>query len=581
MRARYWVTSGVCVLLGLAGAAAVVWGGYPSTGRVATLVLTLTVGWAFAGLGVVAWIRWPRSHTGVLMIAVGLAWFARAVGAIDDPFAFEIGLLVGTVYLAFLGHLIVTYPSGRIESRAQGAVVLCAYLCTVPMIVVGRWVQPGGRDCSGCPFNLLAGDSPAVAPSAWGQIMLGLVIATIVAALVVVTRRWRRATPVSHRSMAPALWGATAILAVLAVQRLSVILGASDLVATFLSWSITVVLVLWPLGLVAGMTRARMNRYAVADLVVELGGTMHPGQMGEALAKALHDPSLEVAYWLPDREIFVDASGSRVAAPRERQGRAVTTLTRDGSVVAALVHDPGLTDQPELVSAVSAAAGLALENERLHAEARAHLVEMRASRTRLVAAADAERRRVERNLHDGAQQQMLNLMLSLRVAKGRLADAAYPEAGMALDDATTELALAMEELRDLARGIHPAILSDSGLGPAVRALAQRSRVPVCVVDSLHGQRFTSAIEETAYFIVSESLVNVGKHAAASEARVQIGALDGDLIVDVSDDGIGGASLQGGTGLRGLQDRVDAYSGWMRVASVAGRGTHVSAGLPCG
>ena len=250
--------------------------------------------------------------------------------------------------------------------------------------------------------------------------------------------------------------------------------------------------------------------------------------------------------------------------------------------MAALVHDPALADQPGLVSAVAAAAGLALENERLHAQARAHLAETRASRTRIVDAADAERRRVERNLHDGAQQRMLNLMLALGRAKARLRRRARTgrHAGAGPGERGARRSR-LQELRDLARGIHPAVLSDSGLGPAVRALAQRSSVPVRVTDGLHDQRFASAVEETAYFIVSEALANVAKHAAASEAVVSIGQMNGDVVVDVTDDGVGGASLLAGAGLRGLQDRVDAYSGRLRIESVAGQGTHITAALPCG
>jgi signal transduction histidine kinase len=583
LSAALWVTGGCCVVAGLAAAAALLWGGYSTPGDElsAALVLTLGVGWSFSGLGLVAWVRWPGSLTGPLMVAVGLAWFARAFGALDAIWAFEVGILVGAVYLAVLGHLMVTYPSGRLVRRRQKVVVAAVYLCTVPTAFVARWVLPGGRDCVDCPYNQLTDEGSGGAADRGDQILLAMVIGMVLAALVLMLHQWRTATSASRRSLSPALWGASAILAVLVVQRVGVILDVSEPLATFLSWSVTAVLVLWPLGLIAGLARARLDRSAVADLVVELGGTLPLGGMRSALARALHDPTLELAFWLPDRQTFVDEDGAPVATPIEDARHAVSMLTRHGDPVAALVHDPALDDQPELVTAVAAAAGLALENERLHAEARAHLAETRASRTRIVDAADAERRRVERNLHDGAQQRMLNLMLALSRAKGRMSTGALGPAREALDQATRELALAMEELRDLARGIHPAVLSDSGLGPAVRALAQRSSVPVRVSDALHEQRFDTAVEETAYFIVSEALANVAKHAAASEAVVSIGKLNGDVVVDVTDDGVGGASPNSGTGLRGLQDRVDAYSGTLRIDSLPGQGTHIRAALPCG
>jgi signal transduction histidine kinase len=176
---------------------------------------------------------------------------------------------------------------------------------------------------------------------------------------------------------------------------------------------------------------------------------------------------------------------------------------------------------------------------------------------------------------------MLNLMLALRTAQTDLSRGAYQGADDALEVATGELGHALTELRELARGIHPAVLTDSGLGPAVRALAQRSSVPVRVRDNLHGERIPPAIEATAYFIVSEALTNVAKHAAASEATVTLARQHDDVIIEVVDDGVGGTSSLNGTGLRGLQDRVDAYAGRLRVESITGQGTRLTAELPCG
>jgi signal transduction histidine kinase len=583
MSARQWVAAAVSVGAGLCAVAALVWGGYrtPRGDLVAALVLLLAVGWSFAGLGLVAWVRWPLSRTGPLMLAVGLMWFARAVGAIESHVAFDAGLLLGAVYLAVLGHLIVTYPSGRFESWHQKIVVTCGYLCTVPMALAARWLLPEGGVCAHCPFNQLVGSGTPDAPTASDRALVVVVVLTTTAVLVVIAQRWRAATPASRRSLGPALWGATAILTVLVAQRLAIGFGAAAPVVTYLSWLMTGVLVLWPAGLLVGLARARLDRSAVADLMLELGGTLPPGGIRQALARALHDPTLEISFWWPEQHTYVDESGSHVAVPVETPGRAVTTLTRDGDVIAALTHDRALEDQPQLVSAVAAAAGLAVQNERLHAQARAHLAETRASRIRLVAAADAERRRVERNLHDGAQQRMLNLILALQVAKSRLGSGAYQGAEAALEAAGAELALALDELRDLARGIHPAVLTDSGLGPAVRTLAQRSGVPVLVRDTLTGRRYPPAVEETAYFVISEALANVAKHAAASQAVVSICQLDGEVRIEVSDDGVGGATPTGGTGLRGLADRLDAFSGRLRIDSSPGHGTHVSARLPCG
>jgi signal transduction histidine kinase len=579
---RLWAAATIVVVAGLAAATGLLWGGYPTSAGmlVAQLVVTLAVGWSFAGLGLVGWRRRPGSLAGPLMVAVGLAWFARALGAVQHPWSFNAGLLIGTVYLAVLAHLVVTYPGGRIITRSQGLVVAIAYLCTVPLNFIGHWLIPSSEPCPGCPRNLLLPDRAAAAPSGGHQVLYGLVVAATAAVLIVMVRRWWAATPTGRRSYAPAVAGATVILMVIVVHRLSVVLGVPAAVSTVLSWAVTAVLVLWPLGLVAGLARERLDRSAVADLVVELGGTLPPGRMRDALAAALHDPSLDVVFWLPDRGVWVQESGETVDAPREDAGRSVTILARDGDTIAALIHDSVLVDQPGLVSSVAAAAGLAMENERLHAQARAHLIDTKASRTRIVAAASAERRRVERNLHDGAQQRMLNLMLALRLAKVRLGAGGYEEADTAIDAASAELTSALSELRELARGIHPAVLTHAGLGPAVLALAQRSSVPVLLTDDLGKQRFREGVEETAYFIISEALANVTKHAHATQAIVRICERDGDVIVDVTDDGIGGASMAAGDGLRGLQDRVEAYSGRLHIDSQAGNGTHLMAALPC-
>jgi signal transduction histidine kinase len=579
---RLYAAATIVVVVGLTAAAALLWGGYPAPAGtlVAQLVVTLAVGWSFAGLGLVGWRRRPASLAGPLMVAVGLAWFARALGVVQNPWSFNAGLLIGTVYLAVLAHLVVTYPSGRIITRSQGVVVTIAYLCTVPLTFVGHWLIPSSEPCPGCPHNLLMPDPPAAAPSGGHQVLYGLVVAATAAVLIVMVRRWWAATAAGRRSYAPAVGGATLILVVVAVHRLSVVLGVSASASTVLSWAVTAVLVLWPLGLVVGLARERLDRSAVADLVVELGGPLPPGRMRDALAAALHDRSLDVVFWLPDRGVWVQESGETVDAPREDAGRYVTILARDGDTIAALIHDPVLADQPGLVSSVAAAAALAMENERLHAQARAHLIDTMASRTRIVAAASAERRRVERNLHDGAQQRMLNLMLALRLAKVRLGAGGYEEADTAIDAAGAELTSALSELRELARGIHPAVLTHAGLGPAVLALAQRSSVPVLLTDDLGKQRFREGVEETAYFIISEALANVSKHAHATQAIVRIRERDGDVIVDVTDDGIGGADMAAGEGLRGLQDRVEAYSGRLHIDSQAGNGTHLMAALPC-
>jgi signal transduction histidine kinase len=244
------------------------------------------------------------------------------------------------------------------------------------------------------------------------------------------------------------------------------------------------------------------------------------------------------------------------------------------------VHDPALLEDPALVDAVGAATRLAVQNERLQAEVRAQLEEVRASRARIVEAADAERRKVERDLHDGAQQRLVTLSLALAEAQARLGPDGDPELAASLREAAEELRRALTEVRELARGIHPAILTEDGLVSALESLAEHSPVPATVSGSLDG-RFAPAVEATAYFVVSEALANVGKYAEASEVRISVGRSNGHVTVEVRDDGVGGADPAKGSGLRGLADRVAAVGGRIEIDSPTGRGTTVSAQIPCG
>jgi signal transduction histidine kinase len=294
----------------------------------------------------------------------------------------------------------------------------------------------------------------------------------------------------------------------------------------------------------------------------------------DAIARTLGDPSLEVAFWLSEEGRYVDPAGQPVD-PDADPGRTPTPLEHDGHRLAVLLHDPSLLDDPGLVEAVGAAATLALENARLQVELRAQLEEVRASRARLVEAEDAERRRIERDLHDGAQQRLLGIRLALQLARDRIGDDADVEALLAEADA--EVGGALEELRALARGIHPAVLTDEGLAPALGALARRA--PVAVDVAANGERFSPAVEATAYFVACEALANAVKHASASRVVIDVSRSNGRVAIAVADDGIGGAD-PGGPGLRGLRDRVEALDGRLDVTSPAGEGTRVIAAIPC-
>jgi signal transduction histidine kinase len=321
--------------------------------------------------------------------------------------------------------------------------------------------------------------------------------------------------------------------------------------------------------------RASLSRAGAVSELVESLGRREEG-VRDALAAALGDPTLELAYWLPELERYVDAAGHEVHLPEAGGLRAATEIVRDGRPVAALIHDAALLDQPELVRASGAAAALALENERLDAELRARYEDLRASRARLVEASDAARRRIERDLHDGAQQRFVSLALTLRLARNRLD--AGSEAAALVDRGLEELDAGLSELRELARGIHPAVLSERGLAPALESLAARAPVPV-EVSVLPAQRLPPQIETAAYFVVAEALTNVARYAQANEADIAITRENGRAVIQVRDDGVGGADPTSGSGLRGIADRVAALDGRLHVDSPVGGGTVVRAEIP--
>jgi signal transduction histidine kinase len=551
------------------------------------LIVVIGVSWSFVGAGLVAWTRRPANRTGALMVAVGLSYALyglalNGVVLVATPAAFALWYLLRPLPEAVIPHLLAVYPDGRATTRLQRVFIVANYATTVPLALVQLLlVDPGRLGCDGCPEELLVlgnsrpyGDA-VLTVSNLSYVALGAMLLWI---LVV---RWRQASGPRRRSLAPVAAVAVVLVvgylvreALRALVPNPPLIGALDLV-------VVSTLMLWPVAFLAGLARTRLDRAAVGDLAVQLGEPLPPGRLEQVLARALRDPTLRLAYWLPDRDGFVDAEGRPVELPAGagEGDRAVTILRHDGEPIAAMLHDAALDDDPELVRAVAATARMTVENERLQAEVRAQLEEVRASRARIVEFGDAERRRVERNLHDGAQQRLVNISLALGIARSQVGVASDKEMAVALEEAAAELRLAVAELRELARGIHPVILSEAGLGPALAALADRSPVPVTVTTVPPG-RLPSRVEETAYYVASEALANAAKHARATAVSISARRLDRDLLVEVGDDGVGGADPDG-SGLRGLADRVAALDGRLLVHSPAGKGTCITAELPCG
>jgi signal transduction histidine kinase len=319
-----------------------------------------------------------------------------------------------------------------------------------------------------------------------------------------------------------------------------------------------------------------------------IAGLAGPGAVTDprqALARALGDPSLALGYWFAAESRYVDRDGLPVELPGPECGRRSTVVEHDGQPVAVLIHDRALEHNPGLAGAVCAA-GPALANERRQAELRARLVDLRArldevqaSRARLVKATDAQRRRIERKLHDGAQQRLVSIAMSLGLLDSKLP--ADPEQGKPIvAEARQALAAALAELRELTWAIHPTILTERGLPGALDELGRRAAVPVHLELTIGG-RLPEQVETAAYYVVSEALTNVAKHAQASEVRVAARCTGGLLTIEVADDGAGGAAAGPGSSLRELADRVEALGGRLSVSSPPGAGTRLRAELPCG
>jgi signal transduction histidine kinase len=396
---------------------------------------------------------------------------------------------------------------------------------------------------------------------------------TVIALLV---RRWLRASTPQRRAVAPVLVAGCATLVALTTTVILDLLG-DPLGALPANVYITLMATV-PVAVLFVFLQRRLARGMVAGLVVELGAPSASSDLREALARALGDPSLELAYWFGAERCYVDGGGGVVKLPGHDSGRRSTFVERDGQPIAVLLHDPVLEHNAELVQSVCAAASLALENERLHAELRARLVELQASRARLVEATDAERRRIERDLHDGTQQRLVSIAMSLGLLETKLpaqATAAQP----LVRETRKALALALEELRELTHGINPPLLTERGLAAALEELCRRAALP-SHLDLALDRRLPDQIESAAYFMASEALTNAAKHSHGSEVRVA-GSYEGNsLILEVADDGIGGATPAGGSGLRGLADRIEALGGRFTVSSPPGRGTTLRAEIPC-
>jgi signal transduction histidine kinase len=532
-------------------------------------VVLLVAGWALLACGLVFWGRRPGNAVGPLLVAAGCVWF---LAEWDNPgvgpaFVFTTGLVLYAACPPLAAWAMLAYPTGRLASWEERVAVALALAGAVLVLglLPALFFDPATFGCVECPDNLLlVADEPRLMED---LNRLGVQLGLASALLLIAVAAWRVARSSGTRQRVVA----AVVLAGCAYLGLVAGMFGTSLERGFLGTS-TLDRRLWlgqAAALVAlaaavawGLVRPRRTRAALVRLVVELGESAPAGGLRDGLAEALADPELEIAYPVGESR-FADARGRPVDLPGP-DGRVATPLLRDGQPVAFLVHRADLLDNPELVEEVASAARLALENERLQAEARAQLEDLRSSRARIIEAGDAERRRLERDLHDGAQQRLIGLSLALRLLRSQLGAGQDRQIEVRLEEAEAELGQAVAELRELAHGIHPAVLSDEGLAAAVEALAEEAPLRIAAVPQ---ERFSPAVETAAYLVVAE---------AAKEGAVRVSAerRDGALVVEVE------AETEP-EGLLDLEDRVGALDGRLGIERASDGGVRIRAEIPCG
>jgi len=524
-------------------------------------LLHLAIGLTYLYGGLAIWDHEPANRTGRLMTAVGLTWFITTVAHAPIPVVNEIGLALEDTSAVILLALVLAYPTGRFESRVDRV--------AVGILAVGA-----------TGLNILFSTSLFQLTDATLGLFGGISLATMTAAVVV--RRWLIAPPRTRRELLPVLVAGLVFLAILFINLVRRIADVPEDVGAFLIAARDLTPAAIPVALLIGFYRQSEQRLravvdAIPDRMVRFtrsGGYVDAadvaaGSDAMAAGRPADEPSgrrLHELMFASASEPALAAAGSALDRGQLQSYDFSLDLPDGRRELEARVAPSG----PDEVTAII----------RDFTAQRAVDAELRRSRARIVEATDEERRRLERDLHDGAQQRLVTVSLALRRLQGRLATDATSdgEAVAAADQAATELKLAIQELRELARGIHPAILTEAGLGAAITALADRSAVPA-TVRALPDRRLLPAIEATAYFVVSEALANVAKYAGATNLSVAASCTPTTLRIEVSDDGVGGADAARGSGIRGLQDRVAAIGGTLSIDSPAGQGTLVIAELP--
>ena len=568
----------------VAAAAALGYAGAAGQSGLTALARALIVGAPIA-IGLYAWSRRPSERFGLLLAAVGGAWAVTTLAESPDPVAYTMGRTAGWLAELLVVYLVLCFPTGRLEEpadrrlvRAMTSVVAVFYLPQLVLAETFSLPSPFTSCTENCPANaLFAFDSePAFVQSVMRPVGAVLVLCVMTAVVLRLHRRMHRSTRLTRRMLAPVVAVAMARAAALGVAIVGRELDPDAWPVQLAAWLLALAVPAVAIAFLAGLLRWRLfAETALRRLAECLQALPDALTLRRAFAEAFGDPTVKIAFpeSAPDR--WMDPSGRPAELPRPGSGRAVSEVHRHGTVVAAIVHDEGLLERPELLEAGASMAAVVLENQRLAAEAEAAMRELQRSRARIAAGAEHERRRIERDLHDGAQQRLVALRIELELAEDIVRS--DPERGAErLRELEREVDEALEELRALAHGVYPPLLADRGLHDALREVAMRSRIRVDVVT--HGDlgRFSTEVEAAVYFCVLEALQNVHKHATtARRVVVTLDAGVGDeLRFVVRDDGAGAAVIDEGAGMTNMRDRLAAIGGDVVVASKPGIGTVV-------
>jgi len=569
------------VLTGLA-VAAVVWSGQPGDHTVIALASGLAVAVPVA-VGLAVWRTGEYVRFGKLLVAWGLIDFVPVLSYSSDPTAYSVGRIGVWLVQPISIAAMLAFPSGRLRSRADRGIVLLmvatvAFLYLPTALLVDRYPEPSlWTTCSeSCPDNAfqVVDPEPAFVEALIQPLREGITALAHFLVVIVLARRLHASSELARRLVAPVLGVAIARSAVMAVG-LPIRDVAPD--ATYvLSWIFVLSLPAIAVAFAVGIVRSRLVAGdALAALARRLRREPGTGDVRDVLAETLDDPTLEVAYWLPDGPgRWIDAAGTDVRLPAD-ESRSVTEVREDGRRVAALVHDPALREQGSFVEAAGAFALSALENQQLRAQVDASLEELRDSRARIQAAADSERRRIERDLHDGAQQRLVALRVRLELAAETVRDDP-DESARVLRQLGQETEDLLDDVRSFAQGIYPSLLADRGLEDAVREIARRSTVPARATTRGLG-RYSPEVETAVYFSCLEALQNVAKHAPEALSVSLTVVDDGALRFEIADDGPGfdPERTSRGSGLTNMRDRVGAVGGELTIASRPGQGTRIS------